>query len=287
MLTVLVLASATPGKASNAPTAIAPAVRRPVMCAPSSFRPSCAQALSDPIPARIGDASAANPLVSQPRMRIQSASARASMRPSAARIAVALRCLRPSAARLQPTTVSASPAGTGSSSSARILASRLGARRPTAAACSSGSPAPPRRSRARRAPSRCGTPAGGSTAPVSRGSVASGPKATPRPSARAGEQTQQAPNVSGQPPGRRAAASRASSTRRPVGRLEVQRQRRGRPRRSASRRRAASRGRRRGARARAACRAARAGAGSPWRGRRRAGPRRRTRSRRWRSRAGR
>src|SRR5215203_5509237 len=116
-LTVLVLASATPGRASRTPTPIAPAVRRLVI---SLLRPFArpAQALSDPIPARFGDASTANPT---------SGSAAQPERIGAREhVAVCGQDRRGAAvlapvARLQPTTVSASPAGTGSSSSARIL----------------------------------------------------------------------------------------------------------------------------------------------------------------------
>ena len=155
------------------------------------------------------------PLRTQPRSWIHSALARASMRPSAASSAVALRCLRPSAPSA-PADDDDRPhrARYGSSSSARMRASRLGRpRRPRAAACSSGSPARPRRSRGASAPSRCGTSApASSTAPVIAGSVASGPNATPRPSARAGEQTQQQAKFGQRRSGRRATASRASST---------------------------------------------------------------------------
>ena len=198
--------------------------------------------------------------VNQPRRRIQSASARASMRAVGGedrRRAAVLAALAAEA----PADDGDRLARPGRARAARrvMRASRLGARRPTAAACSSGSPAPPTTISERRALRRRRR----STAPVSPGARPA-PEDHAEPVGAAGRADLAGANVVGPARrGRRAAASRASSTRGPVRRLEVQRQRRGRPRRSASRRRAASRGRRRGARARAACRAAPGGAGSP------------------------
>ena len=281
MLTDLVLACATAGSASRSASGTDPGS---ATSCHELLLLSCRScwALERPYSGRGARRQGAATEVSQPRRRIHSAAARASMRPSPPRIAVALAVLAAVGAqrpaddgdrlagrhRLEQLGVHAAPAGSAS-------------RGPTAAACSSGSPAPPTTTsgahpRRRPAPRRSRP-----------GARRSGPKSTPSPSWRGrGADVAGRRRSPASAPGRCAAASRASSS---VGRYGGSRSSGSAGSASAispSRRRAASRGRRRGARARAACRAGPGGAGSPRPGRRRGARRPRRRSRRWRSSGG-